>query len=440
MIELLKRSFGREPNKIAYSTSSESVTYAQIWDDASKLAFKLKGNKKPVIVKGHKQAYMITAFVACIMASRPYIPCDSSMPEGRIKRIIELSGADTVIDRPISDGGERLTDFDENDDDIVYIIFTSGSTGEPKGVPISRGNLKAFINWITSLPALEGAKGKTVLNQARFSFDLSVADIYFSLCTSSTLFALTAEEQSDPARLSELILNSNASMAVMTPTFAKHCMISPDFQKDNLPNLSSVFFCGEQLEPKTAAKLFNRFAGIRIINAYGPTEATCAVTASEITPKDVDNDYLPCGNVNNGTCRIEITDGEIALSGASVFKGYLGEEKIADKYLTGDKGEISAGMLYCLGRKYGYIKYKGHRIELEEIRRTISAIENVEQCSVYTIGDKTVLGIAACVTANNLTEHEIKEKLRSVLPYYMIPKTIKIKNEISFNGNGKQNF
>ena len=97
-------------------------------------------------------------------------------------------------------------------------------------------------------------------------------------------------------------------------------------------------------------------------------------------------------------------------------------------------------MLYCLGRKYGYIKYKGHRIELEEIRRTISAIENVEQCSVYTIGDKTVLGIAACVTANNLTEHEIKEKLRSVLPYYMIPKTIKIKNEISFNGNGKQNF
>ena len=65
MIELLKRSFGREPNKIAYSTSSESVTYAQLWDDASKLAFKLKGNKKPVIVKGHKQAYMITAFVAC---------------------------------------------------------------------------------------------------------------------------------------------------------------------------------------------------------------------------------------------------------------------------------------------------------------------------------------------------------------------------------------
>ncbi|MGN1349069.1 MAG: AMP-binding protein [Acutalibacteraceae bacterium] len=440
MIELLKKSFFKEPDKIAYATSSESITYNRLWSDASKLAFKLRGSKKPVIVKGHKQVYMITSFLACIMASRPYIPCDSSLPEARIKKIAGLSGADTVLDGSISCDGEALTEFSENDEDTVYIIYTSGSTGEPKGVPISRGNLKAFIKWITSLPALESAKGKTVLNQAIFSFDLSVADIYFSLCTSSTLFALTSDEEKDPAVITRLIGKSQATAAVMTPTFAKYCMTAPEFQKVNIPCLSSIFFCGELLEPKTAAKLFDRFSGIRIINAYGPTEATCAVTAAEITKSDLSGEYLPCGEVKNSTCEIKIDSGEIALSGASVFKGYLGSERLKGHYMTGDKGEITDGKLFCFGRKYGYIKYKGHRIELEEIRRSISEIENVEQCSVFTIGEKTVLGIAACVTAENLTESEIKEKLLCELPPYMIPKTVKIRNKISFNGNGKQNF
>lgn len=443
MIEIIKRAFEINAEKTAYRTSQEQISFGRLWELAQHYAYGLQGSRKPVVVRGNKEIHMIAAFVACIMASRAYVPCDSALPEARVQKIIELSGADTVIDASTVPRENKLTEFGNCDADTAYIIFTSGSTGEPKGVPITRGNLKAFVNTLLlKTDALTACKGKTVLNQAKFSFDLSVADIYFSLCTGSTLFALTSEEQKNPEAMAKAIVSSGVSLAVMTPTFAKYCLCMPEFCEENLGSLQTVFFCGETLEPKTAAKLFSKFPSLRIINAYGPTEATCAVCCAEITREMCAQPVLPCGIDGKGTCSISVENGEILLSGASVFGGYLGKEKLVGPYRTGDRGEIRNGYIYCLGRKHGYIKYKGHRIEPDEIKAAISAIDGVEQCSVSAVTNAagTVTGIRANAVSLTLEAQEIRSILAESLPDYMIPKVINVSREISFNANGKQNI
>lgn len=443
MIDILSNAFLFDSNKTAYICGDNKITFNELWNLAQRYAYTLRGSRKPVLVKGGKEIYMPAAFLACIMASRPYIPCDASLPEARIKSIIESSGADTIIDASTVPSDEILTVFENNDSDIAYIIFTSGSTGEPKGVPISRGNLKAFITrLLLKTDSLNICKGGTVLNQAKFSFDLSVADLYFSLCTGSTLYALTSCEQKEPQLMINSLIKSEATLAVMTPTFAKYCLCLPEFNKENIRNIKTIFFCGEILEPKTVRKLFDRFPDIRIINAYGPTEATCAVCCSEITKEMFDWNILPVGKTGNSTCEISVDNDEIVLCGESVFSGYLGKNKITLPYRTGDRGKIENGYIYCLGRKHGYIKYKGHRIEPDEIRSALNSIDGIEQCSVNVIKNSSeiVTGITATVVSSSLNENDIKNILKHTLPDYMIPKTVIVKNKVGFNENGKQNI
>lgn len=443
MINLLKKSFETNADKTAFRTNGEQITFGELWELSKRYAFSLRGSKNPVVIKGGKEIHMLAGFIACLMASRPYIPCDDNIPQARLESLTELSGADTVIDGSFIPADKTLENFENDDNGIAYIIFTSGSTGKPKGVPVSRKNLKTFITkLLLELPYFSSHSGDTVLNQARFSFDLSVADIYYSLCSGSTLFALDLNIQHNPEALIEALGKSNAGCAVMTPTFAKYCLCMPEFGEKLMPELECIFFCGEMLEPKVAKKLFERFSDITIINAYGPTEATCAVCGAEITLEMCEQKVLPAGKTDLSSCKISVSDGEILLEGSSVFSGYLGEKPFTGAYRTGDKGEIRDGYIYCYGRKYGYIKYKGHRIETEEIRNVILGIDGVEQCEVAAVTNPlgTVTGISAKAVSFSLSEADIKAALSDILPDYMIPKSIKILDRISFNSNGKQSL
>lgn len=443
MIELLKKSFEKNASKTAFVSDSQQITFSELWSLAKRYAFSIKDGKTPVIVKGGKQIHMLAGFIACLMASRAYIPCDEDMPQARLEYCMNVSKADTVIDSSFVPGEEMLEEFENDDSATAYIIFTSGSTGKPKGVPVSRNNLKAFITGLLlKLPYLSEQNSGRVLNQARFSFDLSVADIYYSLSSGSALYALENGIADNPSGLISALGASRADIAVMTPTFAKYCLCIPEFGKELMPELRCIFFCGEILEPRTVKKLFERFNGIKIINAYGPTEATCAVCGIEITADMCEKKLLPSGKTDLTSCNVYIEDGEIILEGDSVFSGYIGAEKLTGAYRTGDKGEIRDGLIYCSGRKYGYIKYKGHRIETDEIKNAILSIDGVEQCEVTAVknASDTVTGITSTAVSFSLTEEDIKIRLRKILPDYMIPKSIRILDRIGFNNNGKQSL
>ena len=449
----------------AYSCSEEKLTWGELWQKACALAAFLKEDGVgPVLVYGHKSPDMPVSFLACLLSGRAYLPCDSGTPPARIRRICEISGAQRVIFTEDTEMREQhaLTkrmladiysrgggyDFCDNPNRTAYIIFTSGSTGEPKGVPITVGNLQNFINWVTALPAIAELGHGAVLNQAAFSFDLSVADLYIALVTGRPLFALTRQEQRNPCLLFARVKESGCELAVCTPTFLQGCLLNAGFNRTLLPALRTVFCCGEPLLPATAKKLLARFPGIRVLNAYGPTEATCAVCAAEVEDWMLTRPALPVGRIGQTAVNIRLdstlSSDEIVLRGASVSPGYLGAQSAAFRdgcYYTGDIGRVMDGWLYCLGRKDDQIKYKGYRIEPAEIEHCLCRIEGINSAAVLPIenGRGKILRLCAAVQTmrRDLTTETIKAELKRTLPVYMIPKTIAVYERLPVNANGK---
>lgn len=456
MIEKLLKSARDNPYKIAYKIDDEKITYKELYSKSLYYSNLLKreGNK-PVILYGHKEINMIIGIISCILANRTYIPVELGTPSERIKEIMKISDASLVLtNHRIEDiKTTRLSTLEnykdkpiiENDNDIVYIIFTSGSTGVPKGVPISKENLDNFVRWISHNSTLSKYKGIKVLNNASFSFDLSVADLFYSLCNGHTLVAYSFNVVNDYDKIFEVYKKERIVFSVLTPTIAKLTLLNPNFNANNYPYLECLYFCGEQLDKSLVNKLIGAFPKIKILNAYGPTEATSAVSMIRIKKNMLDKDYLPVGEVDKSATDIEIKSKEILLKGKSVFNGYLGmksrnhyKENGVNCYKTGDVGFIDDNELYCLGRKDHQIKYKGFRIELGEIENQLKSINKVKDAIV--LSKQNDLGVITTIKAyviTRLTEEEIKNELRKTLPYYMIPKSFVFLKRFPINKNGK---
>lgn len=454
MIRRLEKVVKENENKTAYIIGNKSITYGDLWQNVRSYADYLKRQgSEPVLIYGHKSIGMIESILACLIAGRAYVPVDVSVPILRIYKIIELSNPSLIIknqdividtDLPVC-SLEELSKFADNDariinNEIAYIMFTSGSTGEPKGVPISRSNLENFLNWISDIFI---DNNLTVLNTANFNFDLSVADMFYSIFNGHTLVGL--EDAYDFENLFSLLKGIN--LIVATPTFIKLCLVNGDFNQSNYPDLKHLYFCGEELEVSVVKKIYDRFDGINIINAYGPTEATSAVSAISITKDMLNNKVLPIGKKGQFATEIEIINEEIVLKGKSVFNGYLNNilggyflENGINCYRTGDIGYFENDLLYFRGRKDNQIKYKGYRIELDEIKNAILNTRDVYDCVVlpkYNEDNLVKLITAYVVCKNGISKEMIISKLKSKLPIYMIPKNIIFLDELPVNNNGK---
>lgn len=480
----------KNSNNVAYINENSSITYNELMLFSDRLAKyivnKLGDNdKSPIPVYGHKNILMPICFFACTKAGHAYCPMDISFTKSRVEDVLEITEAkvsfftenleledseniimpdeiyNIINDEKFDDiSSDVLNKIDDKDD--VYIIFTSGSTGKPKGVRINYGNLNNYLNWINEL---SGNKSKVVvLNQAPFSFDLSVMDFYISMTTKSTLYTLDKKIQGDFQLLNERLINSNVSIWVSTPSFVDMCLTIKDFNSENLQNLELFLFCGEVLTKKTAEKLKTRFPNSRIYNTYGPTESTVCVTSILITDEVLkDYDILPLGDPKKGT-RIEIQDsgkilndgeiGEIVIIGDTVSPGYFKNQNQTEKsffitkdgenaYRTGDSGFYKNGQLFFSSRMDFQIKLNGYRIELGDIESNLLKISGVEQSCVLPNYDKDnkVKSITAVVAYSNEidinTDKTIKEELKKHIPEYMIPKKIKFVDKLPMNNNGK---
>ena len=337
---------------------TEQLTYSQLIEYSDKLAFYLQKtlgqNKGPIVVYGHKSPYMMVCFLACVKSGRAYCPVDTSVPLKRVKDIINEVDSrmvlltenlefdlDTVIRlekiKNIIDTTREKIDKSHyvKDEDVFYIIFTSGSTGRPKGVQITESCLNNFVKWAITLgnKNLQGRQ-LTVINQAPFSFDLSVMDLYMSLYLGGTLWCLEKSVQSNPKVLFESLKSSGANIWVSTPSFANMCLADEIFNSELMPNMELFLFCGETLTNSTAEKLHKCFPDSTVVNTYGPTESTVAVTEIIVTPEVSEkHSPLPVGKPKQGTYIFIIDEdgnvlsdgekGEILIVGDSVSIGYF---------------------------------------------------------------------------------------------------------------------
>lgn len=343
MIDVLKRVdyfANNTPNRIAFKSVCGEITYSQLWEAAKKLS-KLIRNlqaegelepKAPIAVYGHKEPQMLVAFIGCALARHPYCPLDRSMPDTRIDdilrtintpfwikceeaeaRILELNASNLgerdeyQADKEYEAGEAHETDSSEINEiepnDVAYIIFTSGSTGKPKGVEVTRENLGNFLEWMTGVgSSIDDKEGRVFLNQAPYSFDLSVMDTYTALACGGTIASLDKGTMETPSNTMEFLKNQMVNYWVSTPSFVDMILAEKTFNSQNYPDIKVFFCCGERLTKTTANKLIEAFPNAKLINTYGPTESTVAISSVEICSEHIDSqDELPVGVVKSGT-------------------------------------------------------------------------------------------------------------------------------------------
>ncbi len=448
-----------------YISGAGTLTLPQLEQYSGRIAAYLaeRGIRAAAVISG-KSPLVFAAIRGCIMAGVCYIPVDESLPEQRRRAV--LDEADIVLyDGGDISGGAELADLREvirrgsaeigempplYSETPAYRIYTSGTTGAPKGIEVTLGNAGSFLRWFMTIPAIEEEMPRRVLNQAMFSFDLSVADLYYSLFTGAALTVIERGLMRDFSGLFRRMSESRAQLAVFTPAFAELCMCDSSFNRELMPELRVIFFCGEVLKPETAAKLFRRFPGLRIVNAYGPTETCCAVTAAEITP-DMTDEALPVGDMLHTAGEIRVIDGEIVIFGDSAarYTGAAGDSSGGFRrvdgrrcFFTGDSGYIKDGRLYFTGRIDRQLKIMGYRVEPEDIENNLLKIPGVLQAAVSVSGRRgsrqSTAALSASVrTEGGITPEEIRGRLSELVPWYMLPAKITITDNMPMSANGK---
>ncbi|MCG9803507.1 D-alanine--poly(phosphoribitol) ligase subunit DltA [Staphylococcus argenteus] len=470
IINKLQSFTDANPESIAVRHTTDELTYQQLMDESSKLAHRLQGSKKPMILFGHMSPYMIVGMIGAIKAGCGYVPVDTSIPEDRIKMIIEKVQPEFVFnttgesfDSVVGDvftiediktsQDPVIFDSQIKDNDTVYTIFTSGSTGEPKGVQIEYASLVQFTDWMLELN--KSGNEQQWLNQAPFSFDLSVMAIYPCLASGGTLNLVDKNMINKPKLLNEMLTATPINIWVSTPSFMEMCLLLPTLNEEQYGSLNEFFFCGEILPHRAAKALVSRFPNATIYNTYGPTEATVAVTSIQITQEVLDQyPTLPVG-VERPGARLSTTDeGELVIEGQSVSLGYLkNDQKTAEvfnfdngirTYHTGDKAKFENGQWFIQGRIDFQIKLNGYRMELEEIETQLRQSEFVKEAIVVPVykNDKVIHLIGAIVPTTEVTDNlemtkNIKHDLKSRLPEYMIPRKFEWMEQLPLTSNGK---
>ncbi len=500
ILETIAANAEAHPTRVAYVVNTRegerSITWRELGAQSDRLAAYINeyvpGNV-PVVVYGHKDPLMIVSFLACSKAGRAYCPVDTSVPAGRLQDIVrEVVPSLVIAVEPLPDvscgnalvldkgdleriatgsGAAATSDTWLGPNDVYYIIFTSGSTGKPKGVQITRDCLDNFVAWGQTLCKNAAEEGYVFVNQAPYSFDLSVMDLYLSLSLGGTEFALEKKLLESMATLFERLRTSGATVWVSTPSFAEMCLADPAFDQKLLPSMRTMLFCGETLTNRCAERLLEAFPKAEVYNTYGPTESTVAVTGVQVTA-ELSAEYvpLPVGMPKPGTV-IRVVDeqgnevesgekGEIQIVGDSVSVGYFHDPQRTAKafsthaidgrqlraYRTGDEGYVRDGMLFYSGRIDLQIKMNGYRIELEDIEANIAKIPGVVRVCVLPVrrADGSVRSLTAYLVmdrpATTFTSKELRglrKELASDLPSYMIPKRLRVMDDLPVTNNGK---
>lgn len=502
----------RLPNRLAHVSPDGSLTYGQLLARAATASALLAGGEAPpapVLVWGHKQPAMPVAFLACALAGRPYVPADAAFPPARVARIARAAGATSCLaaaalpaELETALRAEGLDPVPLGPDGVApaaaapragpapvaagsetaYILFTSGSSGDPKGVPIPWTALRHFTTWLLAEQGPR-AGAEVVLNQAPFSFDLSVLDLYLSLLCGGTLFSVSADMVAAPRRLFAALGGSDLTVWVSTPSFARFCLSEPTFDAGLLPGLRRLLFCGETLPPGLARELLRRFPRAEVWNTYGPTEATVAVTSIRVSADMAARDEpLPVGRAADGlrvwvagpdlAARPEGTPGEIIIAGPQVAPGYLcppaGSGVAAPPpdrfvefagercYRTGDAGVLRAGLLYYTGRLDRQVKIRGYRLELDEIETHLRRLPGVSEAAVLVVerggfadhlaafvvcpGDPAsdgAAGLPADPAAAFARGQALRAALGRTLPAYAVPRSVHLLPSLPLTPNGK---
>ncbi|MGJ8628494.1 MAG: cytochrome P450 [Sulfitobacter sp.] len=455
----------------AYFHIAGDLSFADLYQRAVSLSEQLAGqdqNASPVIVWGHKNASYHIAYWACLLSGRTVVPVETDTPELRLIRIAQSSKARLLLSTepdatlPVIQGvggwsmhdlpshtGEvtPLRKTPRSDADIAYIMFSSGSTGQPKGIKVTYANLANFVHWLQD-DLLKDIPFNAVSGTVRHCFDVSLFELWSAWIRRKPISALDHSEFINSRKYIQRYADHGVGLWVSTPSTTQIYLKDKTFDASALPQLKTFLFCGEVLNKPLVETLRKRFPDARIINTYGPTECTVAVTSVTIEQHHLDApDPLPIGQARPG-CELSVQDGQIAIHGPCVGAGYLDmpEKQAAafpapQLYLSGDAGrQMQDGLWYFAGRIDREIKLLGMRMDLLEIETVIAGFDDIESAFVEPMEIKgTIRALNAYVHGPNTIDDlpAIARKVAEVLPPAMVPKFWYLCPDLHLNQNSK---
>lgn len=486
VLEYLENICKKDETRLAVIEEEKRITYQELLLYSKTIGTnigKLNQND-PIIVFMEKGIDTLEAFFGILYAGGCYSLVNPGFPDVRIHQINEVLGSNIIITNPenleranqifknkiifsIEDLKEGIIDEDhlqkirltKLDIDPVYINFTSGSTGVPKGVVVSNRSIIDFIRVFTNKFQIN--ENDIIANQAPFDFDVSVKDIYSAICVGATLLIVPKKLFSSPALLLDYIVDHRATTLIWAVSAL--CLISTFHGLDyKVPtDVQKVIFSGEVMPLKHLTIWMEKLPDATFINVYGPTEITCNCTYHIIDRTKEYNGIIPIGipfenekvfllDSDNQEIKEPNITGEICVSGTCLSLGYYNNKLQTDEhfcqnplnqkylepiYRTGDLGcyDLDGNLLFK-GRKDFQIKFRGHRIELEEIERQISKVDGIKRVVTIFHEEKNRLYAFYIGDVETAT---ILEYLNENVPAYMIPSIFKKVDNFILNKNGK---
>jgi amino acid adenylation domain-containing protein len=383
--------------------------------------------------------------------NRPPVLLPNS-PAGALRQALSMR----VFDRDDLTSAAPLVSLpDVEPGDLAYLLFTSGSTGQPKGVPITHANVRAFLNHnverygLTSDDRLSQTFDQT--------FDLSVFDLFMAWESGACVCSMQPIELLAPFRYLE---ENNVTLWFSVPSIAALLLKRGALTPARMPTLRWSLFCGEGL-PSTTAEAWQAAApNSTVENLYGPTELTIACAAYRwnpvTSPAECVQDLVPIGDVYPGLSPIVIDDtlrdvpdgelGELCVAGPQTSPGYwqaphLTAERFFERngrryYRTGDLVRRERGRFVYLGRNDQQVKIGGYRIELGDVEAALRRAGCVDAVALAWPNERQADTIVAIVSGTE-NASEIGVVAGQHLPSYMLPRSIHVLDELPLNGNGK---
>ena len=435
------------PNKEALIFNEEKISYQELSSKVNKIANFLinnvsdKGKFVPLIFAS--SADRIVAMLACLKAGLAYIPIEASTPIARIKNIIVDAKVKFALSNKNYDLGitnftiseiyksPDLTTKKTRRNDNAYVIYTSGSTGLPKGVLVKQKQVMKKLEWTRDYFPLD--KNDKILQSISYSFDVSVAEIFWPLISGSTLIIPNENELKDFKAKISLIEKHKITVAYMVASSISSLLKVTE----KLP-FKYLISVGEHLEQNIIDEYYKKNDDGTLYNLYGPTEGVIYAAYKKI----LRNEKTTIGKEISGSKIIILNSkqklqpknavGELCIYGNSLAEGYFHKAALTNKsfiknpfapgkiYKTGDLGYFNQdGQLFYLGRIDNQIKIRGYRIEIGEILAKIDEIKNIIEATIIQNEQKQLCLIYSC--KNKIKQQEIKEYLEKYLPNYMIP-------------------
>lgn len=467
VVSLIDARALNQPNSPALADANGTLTYTELAEHSNRLANLLShsgvepGNIVGILMP--RGCMAIVAMLAVMKAGATYLPLDPTYPPERLAFMCRDSDLRLVITRGehpalLSDDIPCLR-LDQIEGGLeawpniapppqvdlnrtAYLIYTSGSTGQPKAVEISHGSLSHSTQVRMAFYA-EPIKAYLMLSS--FSFDSSVAGIYWTLAQGGLLVLPADREELDLASLAGLIRKYRISHSLSLPSLYDTLL---DFaEPETFNSLATWIVAGEACAEQVLIKHRHKVPHARLVNEYGPTEATVWATADVLT--DRTDTSITIGRpiptvglylINEHAVPAALGEpGQIHVGGPGLASGYRNRpEATAQSFITlphiarGERlyktGDLARwrqdGRLDFLGRVDQQVKIRGYRVELGEIERQLKTCPQIGDVAVLaqeTAGNQRLIAYVSLRSGCSADAQTLADYLSARLPGYMVP-------------------